>query len=201
MNEEQLLSAEELLDELLEALGDMVDMTCPSMRPLWLRASREARQMLVHRPSDLPDYPRHLLRVGSSTRSKYQTLAGWRHAVVWQDLLERGDIFEDPDESQALKLVYFQPYPENRPPYSYSGRRSDAPGRPPDQSSGNLSAWAALGCLSVLRALFAAEERYLTQRDEGRLDFVKLGLKRSLRDVLKLEWEDIPQWTDGAGDA
>jgi hypothetical protein len=186
---------ERLLDEVMVALGDMVDMTCAAMRPLWLRASLRVRKELVRRPFDAPECPASLANYGRSSRSKYTALAGWRHSVVWLALLEQQDTFGEREALEALRVVYFQQYPKNSPPFSYAQRTSDAPGRPRGQSVENLRAWAVEGCAATIRSLLEERLRFHQQRDGGRLDFVQLGLPIRLRDFLKLEGMEIEGWT------
>src|SRR5262245_53158708 len=90
----------ELLDQLMDALGDMVEMTCPMMRVFWLDHSRAARQELCEQLEPLPEYPAYLRALGAkATRSKYRAFAGWRHVVVWRALL---------DGKRAMKTIYFE---------------------------------------------------------------------------------------------
>ena len=189
MDEAGRSGVDALLDEVLEVLGDMVEVTCPSMRPLWLDLTRGMRAEMLEEPVAIPAYPPHLLQAGKASRSKYRALAGWRHAVVWQDLLDAGD----GGRLEALELIYFQPYPEDRPPYAYSARSSAAPGVSTDASIARVRQVARREARDTLVRLAS---RWIELFEAGSKaaaysrEFLALSRRASLRDVLKLESAD-----------
>jgi len=195
---------ETLLDSLAVALGEMVDMTCPDMRPLWLELSLPVRHRLLEGAGErLPEVPERLkVPISKASRSKYKSLAGWRHTLVWQGWLlapEPGRKTQTgtPDARGAVAAIYFTPYPLNRPPYAFSGQTSAIPGLDSTVSSvGRLRALARRGCWESIKWI-RGRYRYLQSAElDDDLEFLELGLKRSLRDVLKLEkhWDKDDAW-------
>lgn len=172
-------STEALIDEVMDALGEMVEMTCPTMRVLWLEHSRAVREELCTEPEALPDYPEYLLGApNKSKRSRYRALSGWRHVVVWLSLVDR---------STPMGRIYFQPFPEDRPPFSYSRRTSSAPGVTPDANVSRLRSQAAQQIKGTLERLRPASTEPGTLTGRQRRMFMDLGRERGLRDILKLE--------------
>lgn len=175
-----------LLDSVMDALADMVDLTCADMLPLWLRASRSVRASLCKtRTMEVPPYPLRLQAVQRPTKSKYMALAGWRHCVVWLRLLEEPCLFDAPQDLECMRLTYFQPC-VNEQPYSYSQRTSVTPDMPRGLTVSEVRTSARGACMSSISALREEYQRQQNRRDQERMDFVLLGLKDSLRDVLKL---------------
>ncbi|MFT5685540.1 MAG: hypothetical protein ACI8RZ_006494, partial [Myxococcota bacterium] len=144
--------AKALTDELAEALETMIDTSCADMGPLWLEATRRARNGLGSaRVPNLGFAPSaKYLALGKSSRSKYRGLAAWRHAVLWQGVL--GEI-EDEDFREALRTVYFTPFPTNKPPYAWSSKASAAPGVGQFESPTTLKHQAKEGCFQTVQVL------------------------------------------------
>jgi hypothetical protein len=189
---------EAILGQVLDALDKMVQLSCIDMLPLWLRASLRVRQDLLKRPLKAPEYPGHLAgRSHRGSQTKYKALAGWRHVVVWREALSRLEDLGCPDALNALKMVYFQPYPRNKPPYSFSRKTSAAPGFPVGQDVETVRAFAERGIIETLKILLKDRESLQGNGDGRELDVLELGLKKSLVDVLKLEESsDVPEWTN-----
>ena len=179
--------AEVLIEELAAALEAMVDHTCDDMGPLWLEATREARQNLEdHGLADLGFAPSpRYVALSKGARSRYRSLAAWRHAVLWQPVR-----VSDRDYRAAMETVYFSFYPDNAPPYAWSSRASEAPGVERWPSPTTLKHQAKEGCCDALAQLRSIERRL---KDEGswatelRALLLKPATRDSLRDVLKLE--------------
>src|SRR5688500_8585171 len=81
--------AAELVEQLAQALEELVDQSCEEMGPLWLAASRSARSMLgEHALPDMGFEPSEaFLRLSKGAHSRYRSLAAWRHAVLWRGTL------------------------------------------------------------------------------------------------------------------
>lgn len=175
---------DDLYGRLMVALGDMVEMTCPSMRPLWLHLSQSARAAIVGKPEEMPSLPAHLL-TRPPARSKYEALAGWRHAVVWQGILESGEGAASPSHA-AMRRIYFQPCP-NVPPFSYSSAAGALPDLGPKEVPSCVKDRAKRGCWRAVEALFALFREAEALGDDDIAAFIRLGFRGSLKDVLKLE--------------
>lgn len=170
------------------ALETMVDCSCATMAPLWLEATRRAREghLLTSGAEELPFEPSPaLLNLGRSSLSKYRALAAWRHVALWQQRTEVGD----PDFAFAMRGVYFTPCPDCTP-FSWSRSAEDAPDVGAFDGPAEMKRWAAEGAAAVLASLeeLLAKLRAGTSYEEEVLaDLVKPATRRSLRDVLKLE--------------
>lgn len=192
-----LTEAEEqlLVDELVDALHDVIDSSgCLDMAPLyWIATLQERREFLRHVDPDdaVPSVSPRLRRLGKSSRTKYACLSVWRHAVLWRRVGER----VDPDFRRAMDALYFTPYKENRPPYAWSRKSSEAPGVETFDGPNELDRLAREGCWLTIIAL----RREVADWNDGsiagvaRKAFVRAGVRRrTLRDQLRLEeqWED-----------
>ena len=183
----------ELVDELAAALEEVVDTSgCVDMLSLYLLATQQPRrEFLADDPwgRGAPPLSSRLAGMVKGSRSKYGALAAWRHGVLWREAQER----VDPDFRAAMDTVYFTPYAENAPPYAWTKRSSDAPGAGRFSSPNELDRFAREGCWATVQVL-REESRPggSTLRDEAHRAFIRAGIKRSLRDVLRLEeqWED-----------
>ncbi len=181
--------AEALLDELAEALEELMDRSCLDMGPIWLEATREQRAYLgEHSQPELGFEPsKRYLSLGKSSRSKYRGLAAWRHAVLWRGAAEA---VEDPDFRAAMECVYFTPYPKNAPPYAWSQRASAAPGVERFEDANTLKKYAKEGCFQSLQALLA-EQRALEAESSWYHELLVLLLRPATRptlwEVLKLD--------------
>ncbi|MCK6502768.1 hypothetical protein L6R53_05115 [Myxococcota bacterium] len=183
----------ELVDELARALEAVVDTSgCRDMLSLYLLATQQPRrEFLADDPwgRSAPPLSPRLAGMVKGSRSKYGALAAWRHAVLWREVRDR----VDPHFCEAMDVLYFGPYAENAPPYAWTRRSSEAPGADRFSGPNELDRFAREGCWSTVQVLReVARSGGGSVRDEARRAFVRAGVKRSLRDVLRLEeqWED-----------
>ncbi len=177
---------EALLDELADALQEVVESSCAEMAPLWLAGTRLARRDLTRTVPDLGiELSEACRRLSRGTQNRYRALACWRHALVWKGVLAE----VDPDFAQATRALYFSPYPEGTPPYAWSQRVSDAPNAAEFPSAQTLKDWAKEGCWSSVEALRqrCREHPEKTVRDEVELRLLKVSCRDTLSDVLKLD--------------
>jgi hypothetical protein len=207
---------EELVDELADALRDMAQKTCRDMMFLWLDLTEDLREDFDCDGSfpDTSGVPGYAER-SASWKSKYKALAGWRHAVVWQALETEGlpetiDDWEPDDDDvvaeleqypvrtrEAMRRIYFQEYPRNESPYSWSKKTSEIIDDP-NESVDNLRLEAMRGCWSSLQML----ERIWSETSlRKRSEFLYLGMRGTLSDLLKFddrredaESGDAPAW-------
>lgn len=193
----RLSEAEEgqLVQELAAALEEVVETTgCLDMLPLYLMATlRPRREFLADDPwgRAAPPLTPRLAGMVKGSRSKYGALAAWRHGVLWRGAREH----IDPEFRAAMDTLYFTPYAENAPPYAWTRRSSEAPGADRFPSPNELDRFAREGCWEAVQALrVECLPGGGTLRDEAQRAFVRAGVKKSLRDVLRLE----EQWEDGA---
>ncbi|MCB9742317.1 MAG: hypothetical protein H6741_25750 [Alphaproteobacteria bacterium] len=183
---------EALIEALAQALEDMVDRSCPDMAPLWLAASRSARELLNAPIPELGFTPSPALAaMKAPSHSKYRALATFRHALLWRAALER---VEDDDFRRAVEAIYLTPYPDNTPPYAWSRSAARAPGIAAFPSASMLKEWAKEGCWQATLALRAEESAlYADGSFHAELQAMLLGpaVGGSARDVLKLEDHDV----------
>ncbi len=185
---------EQLVDELAEALEEMVRRSCPSMAPLWHRSTHRARSRLGGALPDLGFEPsRRVLQLGGPAQTKYASLACWRHAVLWRSVLRW---IEDADFQAAVEAVYFTPYPADEPPFAWSRGASRAPDVSRFPSASTLKEWAKEGSwLAVSRLRHETDE---LRHQDGSLfaeivaELLSPAVRRTVRDVLKLE----EHWTE-----
>ncbi|TXD34252.1 hypothetical protein FRC98_18835 [Lujinxingia vulgaris] len=190
MNSEDI----QLRDELADALREMVDLTCPSMLPLWLEATKRLRGNYFDAAT--PELPAYLKRAMSdSSRSKYKALAKWRHCVVWQSLL-----VDDPEVSveednllqrelgayaetrPTLQAIYFSPC-DDTPPYSFSQKKSDAPTIDMAVDSEDL---IIRRCVRAAWTTVKIIEARWKEAEGGPVSaFLESSAKKALKDVLK----------------
>lgn len=186
----RLSDAEEiqLTNELLDAL-DEVEATsgCLDMIPLWFLATREPRAEFLKSDGVIQNVPPHIKGWRPPKRSKYTALAAWRHAVLWQRLLD-GLVQK---YRNAVQDLYFTPFPENQPPYSWSRASSRAPGAGRYSSPSVLDDRARRGCAQLLEQLTARAEPPdgASLLDEARAAFIARGARKTLRDVLRIKKE------------
>lgn len=213
------VQAEELLDELAEALGEMVGMTCKAMSFLWLEHSRKKRAKLgvdAEFP-DVSEVPGYVDR-SSSWQTKYKALAGWRHAVVWQrlhddelpktladwnptdDNVETEVLRYPTDSREAMRRVYFEPFPDNEPPYSWASRSS--PQTKAGESATELRRESMRGCWASLHLLkeIWSQVWHVAEGGDPREVFLQLGMYGTLSDVLKFD-DRRKKAEDGEGPA
>lgn len=183
-----------LVDELAAALEEMVDRTCFEMAPLWVEATREARVCLGGALSELGFLPsQRYVSLWKGARRRYRGLAAWRHAVLWRRV-DRAVV--DDDFRAALDAVYFTPFPDNVPPYAWSGSAAGVPGAERFGSPTSLKHHAKEAAWLTVAALRAERQRLRcgAWKDELRAELLKPATRDSLRDVLKLEdhdaWEE-----------
>jgi len=189
-----------LREELSEALEQVLDSSgCSAMLALWVIATRNPRKMLPPRTEQppLPPISEKIRQMGKSSRSKYASLAAWRHAICWQKPTASVET-----RTKALRDIYFTPFVENKPPYSWSRASSKAPASSDYVSPSELDLLAALGCwdsIQALRKRFRHLQGQRTVDGEIRAAFVKIGFRPTLKDVLRLEsiWED---WDEDAAE-
>lgn len=183
---------EALLDGLAAALEAMIDQTCPDMGPLWVEATRAERAYLGEdaTPSLGFEPSARYLGLSKGARSRYRGLAAWRHAVLWREIAPR---LQEATFADAMRAVYFTPYPDNAPPYAWSERARDCPEVDRFESPTSLKHLAKEGCWEALR-LLREERARLSARGDWAGELVSIlmrpGARDSLRDVLKLE--DLP---------
>jgi hypothetical protein len=207
---------EELVDELADALYEMEQKTCKDMRFLWLDLTENLRKDLDCDGSfpDTSETPGYVNR-SASWKSTYKALAGWRHAVVWQELETEGlpepvDDWEPDDDDvekeldkyptesrEAMRRIYFQEYPYNTSPYSWSKKTSEIVDDT-DKSVDNLRLRAMRGCWSSLQML---ERIWSKTSFRKRSEFLYRGMRSTLSDLLKFddrrddaESGDAPAW-------
>jgi hypothetical protein len=178
----------QLIDELAQALEEMVDKSCPSMASLWQQGTWRARTRLGSTLPVLDFVPtRAIMQLGKSAQTKYVSLACWRHAVLWRSVLER----VDEDYRRAVETMYFTPFPPDAPPYAWSRKAAAAPGIGDFESPTDLKNWAKEGCWASIEALRAECRRLI--EDDGSLlaemvkELLAPAIRKSVKDVLKLE--------------
>ena len=181
-----------LLDEILEVLDQVVETSgCRDMWHLWLRDTDRIRRELIRSvPERVTGVPDHLQAFSRSKRSKYGALAAWRHAVLMADALEDDEI--DERCGQAVRDIYFTPFPENKPPYSWSKCSSSCPGARCWDSPTVLDLRAAQGCRDSVERLKARvdEDAGQSVADELRRRLLERGTRDTLRDVLRYDTLD-----------
>ena len=115
-----------LVAELAAALEEAVDRSCLETAPLWLEATRRHRAELARTEMSVPwTASAKYLALGRPSRSKYRSLAVWRHAVVWKQVLPT---LSPAEQKRALETIYFTKFPSNVPPYAWSKAAASAPG-------------------------------------------------------------------------
>ena len=180
-----------LVSELAAALEEAVDRSCPETAALWLAATIRCRSELMHTELTLGFAPSaKFLALGRSSRTKYRSLAVWRHAVLWKEVLPK---LKGDQEKQALEAVYFTPFPQNTPPYAWSSAASNAPGIQAFDGPRQLKRLAKLGAEKSVRSLCAYIEKLDKTQLLGELTYklIKPGVSTSACDVLKLEKTDL----------
>ena len=188
-----------LESEIMDALSDMVASSCPSMRAVWLRHSRNARKLVFGSDgasAGLLDerYPAALLGYTKGSRSKYGALAGWRHCVVWRDVATQLLRHVSPEAIDALERVYFSSYELDAPPFCYSRNVSDIVRR--GETRSGLKGLAQEGAKASVEALRLEYDRSGGLGEDDALEFLALGLKKSLVDVLKIEDHVDEEWLE-----
>lgn len=179
--------AEQLVDELADALVAMIDASCVEMGPLWLADTHALRAELTGQVLTTLGFepsPR-FLALSKGARSKYRGLAAWRHAVLWMDILPA----VDRDYARALEAVYFTAYPANSPPYAWSRSAKACPRVSEFASPSTLKTWAAEGAWLAVDRLIEVQATLMTgsRLQELTGQFIHRATRRSLRDVLKLD--------------
>jgi hypothetical protein len=190
---------EELVDELADALELLLDTSgCADMGPLWWQATRDARDqwMRPSTPANLALSPR-LRAMSKSSRSKYRVLAAWRFGVLLEQVQPSVDA-----QAKAVSAIYFTPYDRNEPPYSWSSRVGSSPAA--FSTPSELKELSADGCWDLvcqLRSRVLELHEELERVTWRRAEIIEAGLRRTLRDVLKLEdrWESWAEY--GEADA
>lgn len=208
-----------LLDELGDALRQMEGKTCMQMVPIWLEHTSEIRAELEG-TFDLPDTSDCTGYVQDSPDwdPKYNAMAGWRHAVVWQKLDTKGlpaplEEWEPHEEGvaeeiekysretrEAMQRIYFTEYPENESPYAWS--RKTSPVTPSELTVTQLRRKAMRGCWASLHLLKQIYSRIWWETegyDDPRVQFLKKGMYGTLDDLLKFsdyreKAENGPSW-------
>lgn len=181
----------DLVSELAAALEQAVDSSCPETAALWLAATRRSRSELMRTTLTLGFSPSaKFLALGRASRSKYRSLAVWRHAMLWKGVLPK---LKGGQEKRALEAVYFTPFPENAPPYAWSSAASKAPGVRDFDGPRQLKRLAKLGAESSVRALCSYLEKLDKSDALGELTYklIRPGVSTSACDVLKLEKTDL----------
>jgi hypothetical protein len=176
-----------VLDELLDVLDEVVKTSgCRDMVPLWLLATRAARASHF-RSSDAPAFhvPSHILAWLKPMRSKYAALAGWRHAVLMERILDA----LDPKVAPAVTAMYFTACPENAPPYSWSRASARHPDANSWPSPSVFDTKARRGCRDSVGILLDRSEgirQGANAVQEARADIIEAGARDgTLRDVLR----------------
>lgn len=173
-----------LADELAEALEQMVDTTCLDMLPLYVQATKPAAKRHLESTSALGHVSPRVLKMSRSSRTKYGVLAAFRHAVIWTGVLD--DV--DPDFGRAVRDLYFTPYPRNRAPYAWTARSSECPAAGRWQEGPNhLDRMAKEGCWAAICLLRGIVAEGGDAMQQARADFVACALKKTAKDVLRLE--------------
>jgi hypothetical protein len=189
------LQRETIIDRLAGALDALRVRTCREMVPLWVEGTRRERELLGEVFEDLGfAVSKRYRALSAGARSRYRYLATWRHAVLCEEVAER---VVDPDYADAVRVVYFTPYPANKPPYAWSSRASEAPGVERFPSATTLKHYAKEGAWhtgEVLRQICRELSRDPSFYAEVRAAFVRSGCRDTVREVLKLE--DHPRWED-----
>lgn len=120
-----------------------------------------------------------LLGLAKASRSKYQTFAAWRFAVLWRRLADGLPA----RQREALDAVYFTRC-EDRPPFAWSQSAARCPALPPGMGANLLKERAARAAGETLGALGRVREQ--AQQDVVR-EILAAGLKGSIYEVLKVE--------------
>ncbi|MED5371331.1 MAG: hypothetical protein VX899_09985 [Myxococcota bacterium] len=178
---------QQLVSELAAALEQVVDQSCMEMSPLWLAATQRARAELARTEMAMPFEPsRRYLALGRPSRSKYRSLAVFRHAVIWKQVLPK---LSDSRQREALKVVYFTPFPDNVPPYAWSKAAAKAPGVKGFGGPRLLKALARSGAEEAVLTLCEEMDALDQQQVLGELVFrlLKPAVTTTACDVLKLE--------------
>ncbi|MFT5582786.1 MAG: hypothetical protein ACI9VR_000362 [Cognaticolwellia sp.] len=177
----------QLVSELAAALEEAVDRSCPETAPLWLDATRRHRAELTHTEMSLGFTPSaKFMALCRSSRSKYRSLAVWRHVVVWKRVLPT---LSEIEQRHALEAVYFTPFPSNLPPYAWSKSASNAPGVKDFGGPRPLKRLAREGAEQVVLKLCA----YMDELDQKHVlqdltfKLIKPAVTTTACDVLKLE--------------
>lgn len=208
--ETNTIELELLEQEIVEAIGDMVDLTCADMRPLWLIRTHKIRADLMKRKTGkgldelTPAYPEAMSGYVKSNRTKLAALAGWRHAVVWQDLAKITKWIEGSKATkeavEAMKIVYFKPC-ENVPPYTNSQRVSNADA--PRGGKREFREKVAEGANATLHELLKQKKmRSVPKSDADEIcrSLLERATEPTVHDVLKLTdhrtWDDLPKEKD-----
>lgn len=185
---------QQLIAELADALEELKDSTCAEMVPLWLAATRKERRHLGDPSKDSMGFQpsQRYLSLSKGSRSKYRTLAAWRHVMLWSGALRQisQHVFR-----RAVEAIYFTPYPNNQPPYAWSRRSVDAPGVRDFDSPTTMKNFAKEGCFESVEALRKRRQTLLKDGSweaELRAMFLRCGVRETVRDVLKLE--EFPEW-------
>lgn len=192
---------ENLECEISEALEKMVKHSCPDMLPLWLEGTKKLRKKYFQAPA--PEFPVHLRNRSPSFCSKYKCLARWRHGVIWRrDRLDEDIDSEKVDESaqlskerEAMDAIYFTRC-ENRPPYSYSQKKSESPRL--KQSSYSEEEVLERSVLAILAELKEMDKKLQQMEGGPEAHFLweAIGYK-TLNDILKLKDYDESVGGDG----
>jgi len=184
---------ERLVSHLATGVDALLEQTCIEMVALWLEGTRREREMIGSEVHDLGFTPsEHYRALSGGAQSRYRYLATWRHASLCEHAL---DHVRDPDFREAARIVYFTPYPANKPPYAWSSRASSAPGAESFESATTLKhqakegAWRMVTALRRIAYQFGQDPSFYW---ELRSRFVKAGCRDTVREVLKLE--DHPRW-------
>lgn len=184
-----------LVERLADALERLHDTTCAEMVPLWVDVTRQARKELGGLENRTLGFTpsRRFLALSKGSRSKYRYLAAWRHAVLLHGALDHVD---DDEFRGAVEAVYFDPYPENAPPYAWSRSGDAAPRIAEFPSASTLKNWSCEGAYQTVMRLVGVVERmqYGSWAEVHEAAFLRLGCRRTLRDVLKLEAH--PRWEE-----
>ena len=184
----QLSAAEEeaLVDELLDALDASIESSgCPDMAPLWFIATTRPRREFLRSEGVVQGVPEHLKHWRPPKRSKYAALVAWRHVVLWRGLLD----WLETKYRKAVRDIYFSPFEDNVPPYSWSKASSKAPNASLYSSPSTLDLRASSGCRLLFEELQRLAEPAMgaSLDEEARAAFAAPAARRTLRDVLRIE--------------
>ena len=176
-----------LENELIDAFERLSDSTCADMAPLWLAATRSAREGLLEQATWTEPPTDRYLRMAPASKSKYRALAAWRHAVMWREAHRLANL--DQPDREVVDAIYFTPAP-NSAPYSWSRSAADCPALPRGANPSWVKERASEVAGELLGALIQEHGRFHglpNNWDQTAARILAVATRPTLDDVLKLE--------------
>lgn len=178
-DEERLVGElRDVLDEVLRTSG------CLDMHPLWLIATKKPRAEFLRPEGTVVSVPPHIMRWKAPKRTKWSSLAHWRHVVLWKETLA-----ELPAAlAKALRDAYFTPFEANAVPYAWTQRSSGAPAAGSYDSPNAMDRMVKEACAESLRILLEPGSEARTMDEIARAAFADLRPRLgSIYDILRVE--------------